>query len=93
MGFKDFCENQQNNKNNENKDTQQNNKIDVSEVYEKYKNKNENELYDELIKNVAMQKQQGNYDHQKLSQTAEKLLPFLTQEQSQKLNQILQSLK
>lgn len=91
MGFKDFSKNY-NHKSFEGKDEINNNKR-VEDIYEKYKDKNEDELLSELFKNVAKQKQEGTFDINLLNEMASKMSPFLTKEQNLKLKEIINQIK
>lgn len=89
MGFKDFC----NNKNCFDKEQSENNQINVEQIYNKYKNKNQQQLLDELFKNVEEQKQNGSFDYNGLTNMLEKMSPFLNQEQKQNLETLLNKIK
>ena len=91
MGFKNFCmnENAKEKENNLNKEQEQK----VEELYDKYKDKNEDELMSELLNNVAKQKQDGNFNYNSIAETLEKLSPFLNAEQNLKLKELLQKIK
>ncbi len=91
MGFKDFSKNY-NHKSAEGKEDINNTKK-VEDIYEKYKDKNEEELLSELCKNVAKQKQDGTFDINSLNEMASKMSPFLTKEQNLKLKEIINQIK
>lgn len=81
MGFKDFC-------NNQNIGEQTNTK-NVEELYNKYKDKSENELLDELLKNVSQQKQNGTYNYSNILSMVQNIMPYLNEHQKQKIQEIL----
>lgn len=85
MGFKDFCNNAQKNEQKINTNEEKN----IEEVYEKYKNKSQDELIEELFKNVNEQKQNGTFNYEGLKNTIQKVSPFLTREQNLKLKELL----
>lgn len=88
MGFKNYS----NNKNiDEEKIKQETNKINT--LYNEYKGMSEDELINELYKYVAKQKQDGTFDYDSLTKMLNQLTPFLTSEQQNKMNYILNSLK
>ena len=87
MGFKDYCNNtsfKSNKKDDEKK---------VEELYNKYKDKDEDELFSELLKNVDKQKQDGIFDYNSLTQMVNKISPFLTKEQNLKIKDLLEKIK
>ena len=90
MGFKSFQNNQ--NLNNNQNDIHQN-KEKVEQFYQKYKDKNENELMEELLKNVSMQKQNGTFDYQGLCNMLKTFSPYLSQEQVGKIQNLLNQIK
>lgn len=91
MGFKDFCmnENSKEKENNLNKEQEQK----VEELYDKYKDKSEDELMNELLRNVSKQKQDGSFNYNSIADTFDKLSPFLNSEQNLKLKELLQKIK
>ncbi|MBQ7884807.1 MAG: hypothetical protein IJ318_01775 [Clostridia bacterium] len=85
MGFKKYCGEQKDN-------TAETGKR-VESLYNTYKGKSEDELLAELVKHVATQKQNGTYDYQALEKMIDKVTPYLTNEQRQKLSQVLEQIK
>ena len=95
MGFKEYC-NTNNNEDNKFSKTEKMAKEETEKVerlYEQYKDKNEDELLNELFKNVAKQKSEGTFNYNSLIDTINKLSPFLTKEQNLRLNDLLQKIK
>lgn len=66
---------------------------DVKNLYEKYKDMDQNSLMQELLKNVDKQKSDGNFDFEKLRIQINQILPYLTLDQQKYLMTILQQLK
>ena len=91
MGFKDFCKNDSDTKI-QDKNFNQSTKM-VEELYDEYKDKSEDELLNELFKNVAKQKSEGTFNYEGLASTIEKVSPFLTKEQNLKIKEILKNIK
>lgn len=87
MGFKDYCKNESKTVNNEEQSKK------VEEIYDKFKDKNEDELMSELLNNVAKQKQDGTFNYNSIAETVEKLSPFLNADQKLKIKEILQKIK
>ena len=90
MGFKEFCKNQEKINNYE---TSKNKQETAEQIFNKYKNKNQEDLMNELFKNVDKQKQNGNFDYKSLVCMAEKMSPFLSPEQKQNLEILLNKIK
>ena len=64
----------------------------IKNMFSKYQSMTETELQTELIKEVNKQKQSGNFSPQKISEIKDAILPFLNDEQKQKLEQIIKML-
>lgn len=92
MGFKDFCENYNNTQNNHEQKNAQDSEENIKNIYNKYKDKNEDELLSELISNVNKQKQEGTFNIENITNMLSKISPYLTQEQSDKIKDILQKI-
>lgn len=88
MGFKDFSKST----NNQEKDIQAESKK-AQKLYNEYKDLSQDELIAELYKHVAKQKQNGTFDYNSLCKMLGEVSPFLTEEQKQKMEQILKDLK
>ena len=58
-----------------------------------HKNKNANQLMEELLKNVTKSKSEGNFDFEKISESIKQIMPYLTQEQQQNIMTILHKIK
>lgn len=95
MKFSEFA--QQNNNINNNSDNSQKTQKDFSEnvenLYDKYKNFTQDELLQELAKNVANQKQNGTFDFDSISKSINAILPYLSEEQRQNILSLLSTLK
>lgn len=92
MGFKEYAQNCENNsKQNEFKQNQETKKIE--KIYDSLKDKNEDELLNELFKNVNKQKEDGTFDYVSLKETINKISAFLTPEQKTKINDLLEKIK
>lgn len=66
---------------------------DFQNFYDSHKNLSQNELQEELIKEVAKQKMAGTFDFEKLSNTFNMMAPYMSEEQKNHINSILQGLK
>ena len=89
MGFKKFCEDNSCNNN----QTQKINEENVSEIYNKFKNKNQDELMGELFKNINKQKAEGTFNYENIQKLTSSLIPYLSEEQVKKMHDILKSIK
>jgi len=85
MGFKDYC--------NEKKDIKDEDKKKIEDIYNVYKDKSEDELINELLKSVESQKKQGTFNYENLCSQVNKVQAFLTDEQRNKLQFILEKIK
>ena len=92
MGFKDYCNNYEKEKITKSSVGNENTK-NVEELYDKYKDKNEDELLSELFKNVAKQKEDGTFNYEGLLNTINKVSPFLSKEQNLKIKEILKNIQ
>lgn len=79
------------------KDTSRNSQTelpkDFQNFYDSHKNLSQNELQEELIKEVAKQKMAGTFDFEKLSNTFNMMVPYMSEKQKNHINSILQGLK
>lgn len=66
---------------------------DFQNFYDSHKNLSQNKLQEELIKEVAKQKMAGTFDFEKLSNTFNMMAPYMSEEQKNHINSILQGLK
>lgn len=66
---------------------------DFQNFYDSHKNLSQNELQEELIKEVAKQKMAGTFDFEKLSNTFNMMAPYMSEGQKNHINSILQGLK
>lgn len=62
---------------------------DIESMMDKYGGRSEQELMGELFSLTDKQKQDGSFDAKAMQKTAESIMPMLTSEQQQKLNDIL----
>jgi len=92
MGFKDFCNKENVNENNSFKG-EEIDKKQIEEMYNNFKDKSEDELIFELLKNVDMQKKQGSFNYDLILSQIEKIKPFLSEEQKVKLEMVLGKIK
>lgn len=92
MGFKDYCKEKKENSHAKQEFTEKQ-KEDIEGIYNKFKDKSQDELISELFKNVESQKQNGTFNYDGLINTINKLSPFLTKEQNLKIEDILKSIK
>ncbi len=60
----------------------------IKSAYEKYKDYSQNELYNEFLKETARQKANGSLNRDKLMALKDTIMPYLSQEEQQTLNQI-----
>ena len=88
MGFKDFCTNN----NSKEYKAQQTDTKNVEEIYDKYKDKNQDELLNELFNNVNKQKENGTFNYEAICNMVEKMSPFLTKEQNLRIKELLKKL-
>ena len=68
-------------------------KNDIEQKIKKYQNLSQSELLNELLKETAKQKQNGNFDTNQLEEIKNSLLPMLDENQKQRLEQITKMLK
>ena len=62
---------------------------DIKNTYEKYRGYNQNELYNEFIKETAKQRASGSLTPEKLNQIKSTILPYLSEKEQETLNKIL----
>lgn len=62
---------------------------DIGRLVDKYKNRSESSLMDELLRVTEQQKQDGTLDSAGIQAAANSILPMLNAEQAKKLNAIL----
>ena len=84
MGFKDFCKTSQSETTNNTKK--------VEDLYDKYKDKNQDELLSELFSSVQKQKENGTFNYDAICDMVNKMSPFLTKEQNLKIKELLSRL-
>lgn len=84
MGFKDFCKTSQSETTNNTKK--------VEDLYDKYKDKNQDELLNELFSSVQKQKENGTFNYDAICDMVNKMSPFLTKEQNLKIKELLSRL-
>lgn len=65
----------------------------VQEFFDSHKNLSQSQLQEELLREVSKQKMAGTFDFEKLSKTFEMMSPFLSEEQKNQINSMLQGLK
>ena len=87
MGFKNFSNKTKVEGFDENK------KKSIEEIYNTYKDKQEDELLAELFKNINKQKQNGTFDYNGLVSAINNMSPFLSNEQSVKIKEILEKIR
>ena len=90
MGFKEYCND---NDTERNKDNSKIAEEKVEDLYNKYKDKNEDELLFELLKNVELQKKEGKFNYEALVKIIEKMSPFLSDEQRIRIKEILKKIQ
>ena len=76
-----------------NKEVNQENFSDEKKVIEELSKKNESELMAELLSVANQKRNDGSLDNATLDSFKEKISPSLTEEQQQKLNNIINMLK
>lgn len=62
---------------------------DIGRLVDKYKNRSESSLMDELLRVTEQQKRDGTLDSAEIQAAANSILPMLNAEQAKKLNAIL----
>ena len=62
---------------------------DIGRLVDKYKNRSESSLMDELLRVTERQKRDGTLDSAEIQAAANSILPMLNAEQAKKLNAIL----
>lgn len=65
----------------------------IENLYEKYKNFNQNDLTSELFNNIEKQKNEGTFDYGKIINTISQIMPYLNSEQQKKMLSILEKIK
>lgn len=65
----------------------------IERIIERYKDKSENELKSEFISRYEEEKRRGNMDDKKLDEISSVLSRFITKEQKQKLDKIIDEMK
>ena len=95
MKFSEFAKQNNNINNNSNNTQKTQNEFseNVENLYDKYKNFTQDELMQELAKNVAKQKQNGTFDFDSISQSINAILPYLSEEQRQNIMTLLSTIK
>ncbi|MBE7082588.1 MAG: hypothetical protein E7378_02805 [Clostridiales bacterium] len=99
MGFKDFQKqytaNTRSQQNFSNIDQTNAKQVEqkVEDLYNKYKGKDQDQLLTQLFENVQKQKSEGTFDYQKLCAMIDKISPFLSVEQQQKIKSLLAKIK
>lgn len=78
---------------NENVNKQNFDKKELTKKIEKYKNMNQSELLNELLKESGKQKQNGNLDDKKLQDIKNSLSGVLTEEQQSRLDDLIKMLR
>lgn len=71
----------------------QNNSQNIEQLYNNYKNLNQEQLTEELYKNIAKQKNDGTFDFQKIQSIIQNVMPYLGEEQKNNLLSIMQKIK
>ena len=69
------------------------NEDEIKKKIDKYKNYNNQELLNELLKETNRQKKNGTLTDKKLDEMMNGLLPYLDNEQKQRMNEILKLLR
>ena len=69
------------------------NQKDIEEIYNKFKDKSQSEIMQELFGQVQKQKQNGTFDYDKICSMVELMSPYLNQEQKNNILTILSKLK
>ena len=69
--------------------TQKINEEKAAELVEKYGNMSENALFEKLMEEVAGAKSRGSFSAAELAENVDKMRPYLTHEQVEKLNHLL----
>ena len=95
MKFSEFAKQNNNQDSTQKTDekTQKNFSENIENLYDKYKNLTQEELMQELAKNVAKQKQNGTFDFDNISQSINAILPYLSEEQKQNIMSLLSVIK
>lgn len=65
----------------------------VQEFFDSHKNLSQSQLQEEILREVSKQKTAGTFDFEKLSRTFEMMSPFLSEDQKNQINSMLQGLK
>ncbi|MGN1208054.1 MAG: hypothetical protein ACI4TI_01130 [Christensenellales bacterium] len=90
MDFENFCNNEELKlKANEIKN---NSSVDYEKLINKYKNKSESELYDELMKVASSQKAKGNLNKKQLDEIYNSLCPMLNKTEQDKLKKLIETI-
>ncbi len=68
-------------------------KKDMEQKLEKYKNLNQNQLTEELLKEANKQKMNGNLNDEKIKEIQNTILPMLDESQKNKFNELINLIK
>lgn len=97
MSFSSFSKNYKSNENvkseSEKKINESTEKEELIDRYNSLKDKSESELMEELFKQVNAQKQNGNFNYDELENSVKSIQSFLSEEQREKINFLLQQIK
>lgn len=88
MDFENFCKNNRN----LDKAKQMENKVDINydELVNKYKNKSNSELYEELIKVASREKAKGNLSKEKLDNIYNTVSPMMNETEKENLKKLIE---
>ena len=65
----------------------------IEDVAKRYQNKNQNELMQELMKNISKQKAEGNFNPEQLETFFKSATPLLTPEQRGNMRKLIDQIK
>ena len=91
MKFSEFAK--QNNSEKTQKEPTKEFSQNIENLYDKYKDFSQDELMQELAKNVNIQKQNGTFDFEHISNSVNMILPYLNEQQKQTIISLLNNLK
>ena len=77
----------------EDKNFSTNKEQEISQLIDKYSTYNHDELMDEFLKETEKKKENGEIDDEKLSKVKNLLTPYLSQEQMERLNDLIDMVK
>ena len=89
----EFAREKSENKNFENTFQKQNENSDLKTQFDKYSKYSQSDLQQELFSKVGEQKKNGEFNYNEIAKKLEQIKPMLSQDQIEKLNNLLKQIK